>query len=374
MSTCLLCRGWRYGVGVVAALIASSAWIPSASAFSGKQHQQLALDACNQAALPQDFCRLVGVEAYNTDADEWDDPLAHAQMEPGKVACEEANRVQERLRALGIQFRSELDQLEATTKWYEREELAGKAARTLGRALHTLQDDHAHEGMNNPQHAWYSLQDLCTGSKTAPDSRADAYQEAVKTSSDVLASLALSQPQRELLSQNSCPVQNNGESSQPADRCTLTSMPWLSDACEFLADSKKWDGVDRRWNIAAVAPALIDAFVSGASVDLCMDPSLSITPNPAVDVSAGIPTCAKAHLLCFGKVDTRPPAATPEAQPESSGAEDSGCSLAISGRSGGASTAIAFAAAMAALILLRKRSSMRPGDRSGGLPGVDGSC
>src|SRR3569623_1408635 len=46
---------------------------------------------------------------------------------------------------------------------------AGAIASSIGRALHTVQDDCAHHGMPNPQHAWFSLADYCEGTATNPD-------------------------------------------------------------------------------------------------------------------------------------------------------------------------------------------------------------
>src|SRR2546423_8887556 len=50
----------------------------AARALNQAKHQELSHDGCTGHGLPDRFCRQVGVEAYNVDHYEWDDPSAHA--------------------------------------------------------------------------------------------------------------------------------------------------------------------------------------------------------------------------------------------------------------------------------------------------------
>jgi hypothetical protein len=286
------------------------ALIPSAVAFSGSQHESVTSDACEKAGMPGTLCRRVAVEARNVDGNEWDDPLAHAQMPEGVAACTAAGQVAGRMQSLGNDFRAAVLSATTTSKWYEREAKAEEAAVALGRAMHTLQDDLAHEGMNNPEHAWYSLTDLCTGSKLAPDSRADALERAKTQSQAFLQAVAatLSAEEIAMLDSNACPGETSTENPSPQAPCQQNISPWLSDVCTFLADSKKWDGTDRRWNVDLVAPALPKAFLDGTVPDFCSMAEIDVSKGDKVDVSGGIPTCTKAHLACFGKVDETPAA------------------------------------------------------------------
>jgi len=305
-------------------LLITAAFATPAYAFSSSQHESLTTKACEQAGLPDTLCRRVAAEARNVDGNEWDDPLAHAQMPEGVAACTAAAQVAERMKKLGEDFRASLATAMTSTKWYEREDKAEQAAVQLGRAMHTLQDDLAHEGMNNPEHAWYSLTDLCTGSTLAPDSDPAALPRATADSLSFLQAVAASLTAEEIaaLDANACPGESVGENPNSSGPCQQYLSPWLSDVCSFLADSKKWDGTDRRWNINLVAPALPKAFLDGTVPDFCSEPGIDVSKTSKVDVSGGIPTCTKAHIACFGKVDQPAESEAPAA--ESGG----GCALA----------------------------------------------
>ena len=296
----------------------------SATAFTGTVHNAMTRTACKNAGLPSDFCRRAGMEAENTDAHEWKDMRAHAQMSGSVPMCDAANGIVGRLRDLGDEYRENLAALSSTTSYTKQEEYAGVAAAAVGRSLHTLQDNFAHQGVTNQEHGWYSLGDFCEGTKTSPDFRPGAEDEARVMTEDFFAELAVSLQDaslRKLLDSNACPWDQDSNESDPCSQVVLPA-PW--ELCNFLAESKTWDGVDRRWDSNIVSSALVDAFFTGATLDLCSEANLELAPADPVDVSGGIPTCTAAHLVCFGKVDdpgvaADEPAASPPATEESGG-------------------------------------------------------
>ena len=143
---------------VLAALVATPT---SAFALDQSVHQEISQNACIAANLPKDFCERVATEAYNVDHYEWSRPEAHAQIADSGAsgtACTAANATLERERLLGIDIRASL----VTLSRGQSKDLATHIATQLGRSLHTIQDDCAHHGMTNKQHAWASLTDSCT--------------------------------------------------------------------------------------------------------------------------------------------------------------------------------------------------------------------
>lgn len=342
------------GCGAVACATLLS-WSSPADAFSASQHRSITSDSCKAAGLPSDFCKRVAVESYNTDANEWDDLLAHAQMRSDEPPCESANDLMARMSALGGELDARLQDLAAATSSYDAEELAGKAALALGRAIHTVQDNRAHHGVPNPEHAWYSLQDFCEGTSTAPDLRPGA-AEAARVDTDEMmarvAQLVASAGVAQSLSSSSCPFV---DTSDPSTRDPCTSMyapaPW--DLCSFLAEGKGWDGTDQQWDPDVIGQGMYDSFWGAPPGDVCEEPNLLEAPQPPVDTSGGIPTCAAAHFACFGKVDDPSLAAdpAPEAQPQS---ESSGCSLSSSRSSEPWGLAL-LCGAMAAIAARRRR-------------------
>jgi len=324
----------------------------SAEAFTGTVHNSMTRAACTAAGLPSSLCRRIAMEAENTDAHEWKDMRAHAQMSGELPMCDAANEIVVRLRDLGEEYRTSLAALSSTTSWVEREEHAGVAAAALGRALHTLQDNFAHQGVTNQQHGWYSLADFCEGTKSSPDFRPGAEEEARAMTEDFFAELALSLNDAalvKLLNSNACPVDQDAESS--LDPCSQVVLPAPWELCNFLAESKSWDGIDRRWDSDIVSSALVDAFFSGTAMDLCSESTLELPAAAAVNVTEGIPTCTSAHLLCFGKVDD-PGLAADEPAPATASEESGGCSIANGSQREGLMLA---AAALALSLVLRRR-------------------
>jgi hypothetical protein len=279
-----------------------------ALAFAPSTHDSISRNACREAGLPTQFCDRVGLEAYGVDGDEWDDLAAHAQSKTGRPLCQSANAVVARLAALGLEYRAAFAALAATSEnhWYEWYTQAAKAARAVGRALHTLQDNRAHQGMSNPQHAWFSLGDQCD-ELASPDDDLVALARARVDTASVLRQVAGEAEKAgvvQLLGHYSCERSDGPDAADPAEqRCTTPATVGPVDACHFLAESKRWDGVDRRWNDSTTETGFLEAFLGGTVWDMCAVSNFAAAARPAVDVLAGPPTCTGISFLCFGKVD-----------------------------------------------------------------------
>ncbi len=339
---------------VIAATVCAGSAFP-AHAFMADQHRSITTSLCQKAGLPQQFCERVGIEAANVDGDEWDDLVAHAQGQPGTSMCASASAVLARLASLGDEHRAALAALAATPsdEWYDYYKHAASAARALGRALHTLQDNRAHQGMWNPQHAWFSLGEVCH-ELTSPDSNVAALETARDDTAGVLHQVATeikSAGVSELLGMYSCQqsTQSYGDSGSVGDQaCAGTSSPTPWDACEFLEEAGAWDGIDRRWNDSAVDSGGIEAFFGGTVWDMCEVSNLPVKQRPAVDVSEGPPTCTKMSVLCFGEVSEHVELAPPNLE--------GGCS--VGGHADGA-LLLAGALLLLAGALLRRGSAPR---------------
>ncbi len=268
----------------------------SAFALDQAVHQSISHDACIAAGLPQDFCERVGTEAYNVDSYEWATPSAHAQIADNALsnACGEANKVLERERTLGVDIRTSLGKVNSANT----EDLRIHIATQLGRALHTIQDDCAHKGMPNAQHAWWSLTDACkSGSKTSPDAQPEAASCARTETAAVFAAF------KQELGQA-------GVSAASLDNLSegWTHYPKRGDVCAFLREpgNSAWDGTDRRWNSVVVVPwvrdQLTNAITADASSvgDMCTAGITVEQPNAVVNVSSPPPFCLKLTALCVG--------------------------------------------------------------------------
>jgi len=314
---------------VLPLLLASApAW-----ALKPNKHRQLAEASCEANHLPQPFCDRMGKQAYETDHLEWTDLSAHAQRELGQDRCEAAEAAATRVEMLG---RAIVDHANAAR--YE------EAAIDLGRAIHTLQDECAHHGMTNQEHAFYSLEQVCTSEDTSPDVQPDALACAESRTRQAFALVAPA-----LANTRWDAVDWICRDSEDRDTCTSASLPGPWTACSFRAEHKDWDGVDSRWNADRVGSALMSAFAAGLAGDLsprsvcggdasAIDPT---APHPTVtDRNAG---CGLIDITCLGKVD------------EDSGAamsESGGCAA---GHSGGAAGALLVS--LIAAGLLRRRSA-----------------
>lgn len=278
---------------VLATLLA----VPS-SAFALEQsaHQAISQEACTSAGLPQDFCERVATEAYNVDHYEWSHPEAHSQIGEGAIgtACTAANAALERERMLGADIRASLVTLSRASS----NDLATHIATQLGRSLHTIQDDCAHHGMPNDQHAWASLTDACTGSKTSPDLAPEAMTCARTESAAVMAAFVAE-------------VHTAGVPNSSLDGISegWTHWPSSSEVCSFLKDAASWDGTDRRWNNSVVVPWLRDQLTHAITTDdsslqdACAAGVKLEVVAPQADVSVKPSWCVKLDVYCLGKAD-----------------------------------------------------------------------
>ncbi len=281
------------GLVVTSVLVAANA---PAYALKQSAHQSISRQACDDAGLPAEFCERLGIAAYDVDRYEWDTPAAHAQMEPGQSVCDGANATLTRVRDLGISVRNDLA-LVATAPSADRAE---QVAIELGRALHTVQDNCAHRGMPNPEHAWDSISDTCTGTKLSPDTRPDAFSCARDETEIIMDSFVAAMDEAGV---------HNGDLSKVNEG--FTHWPTHGDVCDFLASATEWDGQDRGWNNEIMSPALRDqltgAFASAEppAIDACADGASALEAAPAkpVDIATGVPSCPGIHLYCFGKAD-----------------------------------------------------------------------
>lgn len=308
----------------------------SGSAFALKPggHADIAKTSCTATGLGRDLCQRIATEDYNTDGNEWDDLRAHAQIDDGQTACVAADATADRLWRLGSELRAQLSTFASSNT----EDNAGNVDALIGRALHTIQDDCAHHGMPNPQHAWFSMGDFCDGTASSPDVQDDAIacarvetDAAMRVVADAIRSAGLASQ----LAERSCPPtpENDASSNQPAV-CDRRFLPGPFDACGFLGRARDWDGIDRTWNNAVVTPALRAAFAAGlasepAPVSMCHgDESVlsNASSQPIVDVSAGAPSCVKASVFCLGKADDPTENPFADHSPEAGGCAAGGAS------------------------------------------------
>jgi hypothetical protein len=275
-------------------LASSPAW-----ALKPSKHRELAEAACNAQKLPSAFCERMGQQVFETDYQEWTTPAAHAQRELGQDRCEAADDAAIRVRTFGRDLVSD-----AHAGKYE------DAAVALGRAIHTLQDECAHHGMTNEEHAFYSMEDMCGDDvDVSPDTQPNAISCAESRTNDAMAEVAAA-----LADVRWSGVDYICRDSNDQDSCQLASLPSPFQACDFLALHKNWDGTDSTWNGDVVGPALVDAFEHGlvgdiAYVPVCAAPGAidPIAPHPLVtDRETG---CTLTDIACFGKADA--PGAAP---------------------------------------------------------------
>ena len=316
-------------------------------ALKQAKHRDISVASCTRAGLPSDFCARVGAEAYDVDAWEWNDLAAHAQIDDGQTACEAANLARERLRELGGDVRGLMWDVASTSSTASTD-----VAVALGRALHTVQDNCAHHGMPNPQHAWWSLSDQCHGTSLSPDVQSAAISCAQAQTDQVFAMLRSTMMSDGIVADD---LHLNDTGS--------THWPARGDVCHFIkTQSQEWDGVDRRWENAAVTPALLAQLQhamtldDGATADVCQNGELSIaqrSPNPRYNTSGGESLCLSISAYCIGKaddVDEPPPWETEE--PATTQAAATGCSVAGHGEAGFIPLLLVLG-----LVALRRRSS-----------------
>ena len=325
-----------------------------AFALKPSVHADIAQKSCQAAGLGKDLCTRIATEDYDTDEREWDDLRAHAQIDDNQTACVAADLTATRMWTLGSDLRGKLAAFGHSGSNTD----AGAVASAIGRALHTAQDDCAHHGMPNPQHAWFSLGDYCNGTSTSPDVQSDAIACAKVETDAIMATVATAIRSSGLGTQLAA-------SSCPLAVCSGRWLPGPFEACNFLGLASDWDGIDRTWNNAVVVPALRAAFASGvagqpapAADSICHGDERVLsnaTSRPVVDVSGGTLTCFKAHLLCLGKADdgNGSDVENPFADDPSVDDAAAGCAA------GGGGAGLGMLAPLAALGLVRRRRSGR---------------
>lgn len=339
---------------VVGALTIAS----SAHALNQSKHQEIAVASCTAAGLPSAFCKRVGVEVYNVDANEFNDLSAHSQIPDGATACDAANNSLWRAFWLGEQIRA----VTIAVGYAPSHDKDTALAQHLGRALHTIQDNCAHHGMPNPQHAWHSLKDVCKGTKESPDIVPAAF-ECARTETDAVFGALI-----DVLHDS------GGDFAQLADVSTEDDTHWpaYGDVCAFLGSAGSWDGQDRRWNNDVVRPALtanLVAAIGGAAESqftrVCTSWNDDVSNNYSdrdLDTSGGAQSCVKIHTFCLGKADgavAEPPPWETAATPMTKPAVHSGCSVAPGAAPSASSPLAALLLVVGAVPLLTSRRRRR---------------
>ncbi|HEY5947107.1 MAG TPA: hypothetical protein VIV40_16505 [Kofleriaceae bacterium] len=313
---------WPLVLPFVTLFASQPAW-----ALQPAKHRELAEAACTGVGLPPAYCHRMGKAAFETDWHEWTNLAAHAQRELGEDRCTAADAALTRVDRLAR---------EAVAKTRAGDAEGGAIA--LGRAIHTLQDECAHHGMTNQEHAFYSLTQACTDQDASPDVQPEAIACATTRTRDAFAAVASALAGTQWTSLGwLC------RDSEDRDTCQSASLPGPWNACSFLAEHEDWDGEDSRWDGSKVGSALMSAFgagLSGGSTQhsACGSNPAAIDPAdpraPTTNLEAG---CTLIDIACLGKVDEDHAAET----------ESTGCST-------GRGTGIAMLLALG-LLLGRKR-------------------
>ena len=268
----------------------------SALALSQSDHAAITERACEAAGFEEDFCERVGDEVYNTDFHEFNNLSAHAQPDVNDTACSAAAKSMQRLLDLGREMRVTLREVKAAPNNHD---LSAKVAKALGRALHTIEDNCAHQGMPNPQHAWHSLSDTCSGTHDSPDSQEAAMVCAEREAGEAFR--ALRQAANEIGVSTSVMV--------PYE--VYRRWPPRGEVCAFLKEAPLWDGQDRRWNDSIVVPAFRNQLVKAITTDsatldnICAGGQTLARADKfaTVNTTAGMELCNRVKLYCVGKAD-----------------------------------------------------------------------
>ena len=283
----------------------------SAWALKPSKHRSLAETYCNAVQLPDAFCRRMGKQVFETDYIEWNDLSAHAQRERGQDRCAAADAALARIDRLG---RAAIADAHAAR--YEA------AAIELGGVIHTLQDECAHHGMTNEEHAFYSLEQTCTGDQVSPDVQAEAIACADARTRDAMAIVAAA-----LADLPWTGVEQICRDWDNQDTCAQAALPTPGMACSFLALYHDWDGSDSTWDGAKVGPALLDGFAAAvrgepATRSACGgDPDAIDPPTPRPATANRDAGCTLTDIVCLGKVDED---GEPQRVPETAGCQTAG--------------------------------------------------
>lgn len=260
----------------------------SEAALKTSEHEEITERYCQSEGLSERFCQHLGAEAFNVDRREWDNSSAHAVMGNGQSMCAAARATQERLRQLGSEIHATLRKSQLT------KDDGNRLASSLGRALHTLQDNCAHEGMPNPQHSWYSNRGVCASSGEDPDKAPKALQCAHTETLTALKYFV-----------EAMRTAGHAPASLTADFAPQKRNPSRQQACTFLDEWQQFDGKDRRWDNSDTVPSFRTTFIrtfqtGRSSGDVCRD--LSPAPaRPTVRISN--PSCGLLQLYCAGGDD-----------------------------------------------------------------------
>lgn len=279
---------------------------PVALALGQEKHHQLTVDACLDAGFEAPTCREIGVSAHNTDAYEWEDLAAHAQIPDGHSTCEGVNASLDRMAALGGAVRDSLvAQSSPATADSEVIAAAQRALYDLGRVLHTVQDNCAHHGMPNPQHAWFSVSDMCDGTALSPDIQDPAVACAKEQTALVFARLRV--VLEELGIRPSHLYQGDPLNRPPK------LWPTRGGLCAFVLSPSDWKGEDEGWDNTWVQPTLVDTFTRALAGDAVAPPDACALPPETlalkevaerVDTKGGL-SCDAVVALCSGDPDKR---------------------------------------------------------------------
>ena len=269
-------------------------------ALEPAKHRALAEKACADVHLPDAFCRRMGQEAYQTDYNEWTNLSAHAQRELGEDRCTAADKALWRV-----------DQLARTAVAKTRAGDFEAGAVALGRAVHTLQDECAHHGMTNQEHAYLSLTQTCTSNDTSPDIQPAAITCATTRTHDAFVAVAAAlEGTRWSYVESICQGNSNNDNNTTTDSCQQAALPTPHMACEFLEEHTDWDGDDSRWNGDIVGPRLLAAFQGGLRGDAAPPAPICPRTTDAIDPPSPHPLvtnreagCGLIDITCLGKVD-----------------------------------------------------------------------
>ena len=346
--------------GIVIGVLLLSA--SSAHALNQSKHYDVTLASCTHAGLPNAFCQRVAVDVYDVDASEFNDLSAHSQIPVGSSACDAANASLWRVFWFGGQVRTAaaaVGQRASTAN-------ADALAQDLGRALHTIQDNCAHSGMPNPQHAWHSLSDTCQGTTESPDVQPAAFGCAANETDAVFSAFV------DVLHDSGATFSSLRNVGTDNDK----HWPAYTDVCDFLGSADDWSGVDQRWDQSVMRPALTNRFVRGLyGADdsqfprVCtgaFDGVARTYSDARLDTSGGAQSCLKIHVFCLGKADGAAPDSEPppyETDPTAGSAPattdagvSGGCSAA--GPSAPATAVVPLGLLVAALSLRRRRRAV----------------
>ncbi len=315
----------------------------SALALSQSDHAAITERVCEAAGFQHDFCERVGDEVYNTDYHEFNNLSAHAQPDVGVTACAAAGKSMQRLLDLGREMRGALREVKAAPKNHD---LSAKLAKAMGRALHTIEDNCAHYGMTNPQHAWHSLSDTCSGTHDSPDSQAEAMSCAEREAGEIFRSLRQASNELGVDTRVMVPYE------------VYRRWPPRGEVCAFLREAPLWDGQDRRWNNAVVVPAFRNQLAKAITSDtagldnICAGGETLARADkfPTVNTTGGQELCLKVKTYCVGKADGEEEA-PPWDEPAAEEMESGGCDT----RNGVGSSWLAFLMGAIVLGLTRRR-------------------